>query len=732
MTDNGRRPAAVALTVGCLLSAGLVAATATPAAAAAPTALAAAAAPATPDASPVRVDITRITPQSPKPGDTLTVRGFVTNTGVTTFGTVTVRLRVSPTRLINRTEVRLVAEETPHLREGLAIAGTEHPVTTVLGPHARAGWSITVAVAELSLGGNGVYVVGVEAMGASGSPTGTARPERIGLRKTFLPWLPRPALLAPTRLAWLWPLTARPTRDADGAFVSPSAARGLADAAAAGGRLDTLATVPGSMPVTWLVDPDLLESARALGVEHRIRSGKRVRAAPPDPVAGRWLSGLGRTLAGASVAPLPYGDPDLVALRRHGQASRIADAMERGAAAATAAVGRPVDARLAWPADGAADPATLAALRRSGVSTVVLDSSAVPATAEPTFTPTGRARVATSSGPLEALVADSGLTAALGGNLRDPATATLAGQRFLADTALITLERPLMSRSVLVAPPRYWSPPAGWLAGLFAEVRRAPWLQIVGTQTLQRTAPADGLDDAAVVYPSQAATRELPASYVAAVRGTAREAGLVTAVLGRPDELTQRYDAALLRAQSTAWRANVKAAASYLKILRDDVTAERSKVRVIGRDLVTLSSNSGTIPVTVTNETGHPVTVRLRLVPKVPSRLRVAAVEPFRIGAGRKTTIKIPAVAYANGLTPVDVQLQTPDGLAYGPRTSLRVNATNYGSVGLIVVVSAGVLLFVAAVLRNLRRLRRARRRRHPSIAPGAEAAPRTDEKVQA
>jgi hypothetical protein len=404
--------------------------------------------------------------------------------------------------------------------------------------------------------------------------------------------------------------------------------------------------------------------------------------------------------------------------------------------AASQQLGRPVRASPAWPADGFADVRTLGALRAAGSDAVVLDSTALIAATGTTYTPTGRTRVTTAAGPLDVLVADAELGRALAGDLRDTGTATLAAQRFLADTALITLERPLVARSVLVAPPRAWSPPSAWLAGLLAEVRRAPWLQTVSTTTLQQAPPAPELRQATVTYPPAAAARELPRPYLADVRRAANDAARLTGVLTRPEAVTERYDAALLRALSSSWRGNLTPARSYLTGLRSQLTAERNRVRVIGRDLVTLSSRTGTIPVTVTNETNQSVTLRIALLPKVPSRLEVGAPQQVRIGAGRKITVKVPAVAYANGLTPVDVQVQTPDGRAYGPRTTLRVNATNYGSVGLVVVFGAGLLLFVAGLVRRL-----LRRRRRPGEGEAGDRDPltgmspqtvRTDEKVQA
>src|SRR5260370_26993713 len=49
-------------------------------------------------------------------------------------------------------------------------------------------------------------------------------------------------------------------------------------------------------------------------------------------------------------------------------------------------------------------------------------------------------------------------------------------QRYLAETAMIAAERPNLARSIVVAPPRRWDPPAGLAGDLLAETVSAPWL----------------------------------------------------------------------------------------------------------------------------------------------------------------------------------------------------------------------------------------------------------------
>jgi hypothetical protein len=104
----------------------------------------------------------------------------------------------------------------------------------------------------------------------------------------------------------------------------------------------------------------------------------------------------------------------------------------------------------------------------------------------------------------------------------------------------------------------------------------------------------------------------------------------------------------------------------------------------------------------------------------VPGRLRTSTTELLTIPAGRKKSVQIPAEATANGITRVEVALLDAAGDAFTTPVPLRVNVTNYGSVGLIVVIGGGGLLFTVAVVRNVRRVRTARQNR------------RVEQKVQA
>ena len=72
------------------------------------------------------------------------------------------------------------------------------------------------------------------------------------------------------------------------------------------------------------------------------------------------------------------------------------------------------------------------------------------------------------------------------------ATAFAVEQRYLAETAMIAAEQPSIGRSVVVAPPRRWDPPAGLANELLSETVTAPWLHSVSLGDLASVKDARG------------------------------------------------------------------------------------------------------------------------------------------------------------------------------------------------------------------------------------------------
>src|SRR6202012_2586638 len=132
---------------------------------------------------------------------------------------------------------------------------------------------------------------------------------------------------------------------------------------------------------------------------------------------------------------------------------------------------------IAWPADGLADSSVLGNLSINGINTVILASSEMPSTG-PSFNPDDAvASTPTTTGStMKVLLADSPLTSVLGSATSAPGSTFAVSQRFLAETALIEAEDPGDAGSVVVAPPRNWSPTSVLADDLLSATTDTPWL----------------------------------------------------------------------------------------------------------------------------------------------------------------------------------------------------------------------------------------------------------------
>ncbi|MGQ0467117.1 MAG: DUF6049 family protein [Sporichthyaceae bacterium] len=670
-----------------------------------------------PAAPTVEVVVEKIGPVVLKPKGTLTVVGSVINRGTAPLRAPTVSLELRRRAFTFRAELAAAADDRTPLRDGVEVAEVVLP--DPVAPGASAPWKLAVKAADLALPGNGVYPLAVG--------VGSGRAPALDTRTTFLPYLPDPKSYTPTKVSWLWPLAANPMRGPEGDFPKTTAGAAFA----APNRLYELATAPGARSVGWFVDPQLLDDASALAGPHREIDNGEVEKAAGNESAELWLGALRQELTGKPNAATPYADPDMLGLVDGNTDGLLAQALDRARAITTTVLGRQSDTSAIWPPGGLTDEATRNALHRLGARTLVMSSEQFPVLGTLSYTPTGRALVATDDGDLEVLISDDGLTKVLEGDLKAPGAFALAQQRLLAETALITLERPNVGRAVLMAPPRRWDPPAAGAKRLLAVFAAAPWMTASTLDTLSQTrVPAELVATEVDDRPALEA-RRLPQRYVAggrdSLRAVAGEARSLRAVFADDENLGTDPEAAVLRAASSSWIADVPGGRGYLAKVGEWVRADAGKVKILGRrGVVTLAGSRGTIPVTVQNGLSRPIRIRPTIVPVVSGRLRARSPELLTIAAGRSRTVSIPAEAAANGITRVRLELRDAEGNTYGQPTFLRVNVTNYGSVGLIVVLGGGGLLFAVAIVRNIRRVQR--HRQHTAGQSRSEAPERSDD----
>jgi hypothetical protein len=686
----------------------------------------------TPDAVvlPVVVTMRSLTPIAPQPGDVLRLTGTLRNVSTGPVSDLGLQLRYNPTRIGSRSEFDDYAIGSRTGPNGAFGPLPLPPVvfsaaTVVLGQHALAPgaterFAISVKLDGLQLQAWQVYELGVQ---VNGSTTAGFGP--VGGLRTFLPWAPVgvPGVGVPTQVAWVWPLVDRPHRSVGNTWLDD----GLAKAIGAGGRLaDLLAAGKAAqdqrpppprrsrrkkapkprptpqvtpVPVTWAIDPLLVEDVAAMANGYRVGTGRAAKAKAPSDEARAWLDALKDATRTSETLALPYADPDIVAATRAGLGSQVQVAINSG----TTSLSRLLSTQVLsydWPPGGVVDQRTLDTLFAAGVTTVLLDGAALPPVDPPSVTPGARTTVRARDGNLDALLTDSGLTTVVGIGAQNPDKGPLAIQRFLAETLMVQAERPSLQRTLVVAPDRRWAPAPAYAAALLADTGKVPWIAPVPLSRALDTAATSDVPRLPLNYPAALRRTELARSYLAQVRALKDRADTFAAILPTPgDPHARTFDDALLRTTSSGWRDQRSTATQFLDDVGTQLRATMRRVRIasLPGSFVTLTSHSGSVPVTVANDLDTPVSV---IVAISSQHLKVS-------GGGRKAqtiqphrqiSVDVQAEARTSGVFQLDVQLLTPRGDVYDAE-QLFVRSTAYGSVAILITAGAtGVLLFAVAI----------------------------------
>ncbi|WP_283139516.1 DUF6049 family protein [Rhizohabitans arisaemae] len=635
-----------------------------------------------------------------------------------------VRLRWSNQRLGNRAELDMYAKGLPGAPVDKAhISSTlQLPVPT---PGQATPWSISVTPVQLELTSFGVYPLSVEVL----DPAGTT----LAVQRTFLPYFPSGQSVQKTRISWLLPIVDQPHQSTDGKFVGNTLHKSIAKGGRLSNLLQAVENARNPTPLTWLIDPAVLDDVSALGRDHEIKSERR----GADPAGATWLDRLRGLAAESTVAGTPYADADVAALARHGLDAQTKSAFEIGAETVRRVLGKPAAKEIAWPVGGYADHDTLDSLAAHGVRTVVLNENSLPAAPRPAYTPEAATTVPTVYGPMKALLADSALSQLVAGDVRAPGAAALTLQRFLAETAMITAEMPNLARGVVITPPRRWNPNPQFLTALLDASGSVPWLRQVPL-TAQRPLPkGTATPRGSLTYTAQNQATELNRPYMRQVARMARSADLTVAV--NPEQ-PPRFKVAVLRMASSAWRGRTSGSVgknavcptrtgrvvAICKTVDQAIQEQIKKIRITSDRPPTLAGANGTLPISISNLLDYKVVLRLKVTSSDPERLRITTPPAEAAGTGphavspsggpvdltddvqiekrNSQTVPIQLNALADGDTDIVLQLTTLDGTPYGEPVRVTVKATGYTAIALVIASGAVAVMLLSVGARILRR----------------------------
>lgn len=712
------RPALLRLLVALLLTLPLVAGPG------APLTPVAAAAPGDEDTSatdpdrPVRITIDRVQPATVAPGGTITLSGTLTNTGTRDLTGLTVRMqRGAP--LATRADLRAAETDPP----ATPVAAAFKPIPGTLAAGASMPFDYTTTTTDLQIAEDGVHPVLLNLNGTD--PDGVQ--SRVGEVSTYVVQLGGPPV-GTTGVAWLWPLVEPTHRDAAGRFLDDD----LAGTVASGGRLDRLlaaveqipesAPVPGQEPqpvarVALAVDPALVEALALMAAGSYDVAGEE-DAGEGTAEAAAFLDRLRSVAEVHPVVALPYGDVDVDAVTTAGLPAVAARSLPgTGTAAATPALpeegGPPVDqagagARilrdvldveprtdLAWAAGGTVHGQTLGVLRDGGVSSVVVSSDGLADGAAAVGLGTGAAAART---PLaegtQGLVADATLGALVAGTGSADGGPGLAGQRFVAEVALLSRQPggdPRALRTVLVAPPRWLDAEPADLAALITSTTQLPGVRTAGLDELLAGPVAE---TGGLVPPAE------PVGLAPAVLADVRAAveardDLAGAVVGDASAALAPFDAATARAASVASSRDPERAARAAADLRRTVGSLLDEVTLLSPadGTYSLASSDAPLVLTVRNDLPFAVLVRLQIRTRSGVGLSVADIGVQELAPLERTTLQVPAEVRQSGRFTVTATLTTPDGDVLGDPVELQVTSTAYGAISLAITIGAAALL---------------------------------------
>lgn len=687
-----RRTASVAL--GAPLLAGLLAV---------PTAGSAGAA--APDKAPtgsstVDVSLDTLSPAAPVKGDTLTVSGTLTNKGRQTIDGAEIDLRVGP-RLSGRGEVDDAAKRKGYT-PGADPDAIDDKYTVKIAKLPKGisqNFTLTVPVDKLDLDASGVYQLGVS---VSGRTAAAPFEQVLGIERSFLPWQPEESDKR-TKLTFLWPLIASPhvtaeTRS-DEQQTPVFTDDALAEELAPGGRLQQMVALGSRLPVTWVIDPDLLASVAAMAGGYEVKSGDTTVPGKNRAVAGQWITALQKVVEDGKVIALPFGDPDLASIAHRGKGvsgtlSHLQNASTVGASTVETILHVKPSTDFAWPVQGAVDPGIVDVATSAGAHHVIARSDSFKETGSLPYTPTAARPI---GGGTTAVVADHRLSTAFDGSLLRADASTLAVQKFLAQTLTLNEQAPDNERSIVVAPQRMpTTAQAQTMARALEALSGNRWTQpqdLVAASEVKPDPLASTKVPRASAYPKKLRNQELPTQAFQDIRTTQGSIDSFETILTQPERVVTPFGNAVNRSMSTSWRGRSLEAQAYRDAVLTYLKDLTGEVQLIDKSDVTLSGRSATIPVTVQNKLVQGVD---RLVLRLKSdniRLKfnddgTMAELPVRIGGGHSQSVKFDTATSANGRAQVTARLFTEDGTPYGEEMTFTVKVSE---------VTPTVLLVIAA-----------------------------------
>ncbi|HLS04530.1 MAG TPA: DUF6049 family protein [Actinomycetales bacterium] len=631
-----------------------------------PTALAAPNAPSHSELETEVIDVTEIL----EPGSDLEVKVAVRNAGDVPIADAALALRLQSSQLISRSAVDMWGAEDEQEIDPLRSAG--QVITRVdvaeLAPGVERVETLKISTDRLSLPKS------TRQWGPRGIAVDTLVDSQVLKReRSFVVWFPAdPADIFPTRISLLTPLVGAPP--------------GADNRASEEERLQNLLAATSNFDTSFALDPQLLTE-----------DGANI------PIAL-----LEDALAGKEVFALPHFDADVMALSHLDQIDA-----ENYLGGARAMISSHLDTSasdvLLWP-EGAADQALAqfaADFAANGVGAIVTNGTQLEPVTPLTYTTSGRARLVVGGSVVPTLISENTMATTLTASATAGVTSApvLARQRLLADSAVITQERPADPRHMLLTVPRNWNPDPERATALLGSLAAAPWVQFEAVRSLIG-APATEIEREPLPG-NHHDSSEIDDDLMAQAHEAAEDISEFRSIVERPEVVMPRADAQLQAIVANGWRRSPQERNDLVAQIVEQATRLNDSIDVIPAGAVNLITDAGEIPVLIENRFDQDVSITVRLHSD-SSFLKTDQPVLTELPAQSETSVLVPAEAIGNRDVDVTVRLETATGKQIGSDQAITVRVrAGWEDAGTRIVGGALIVLFIIGIIRTVRRGRK-------------------------
>ncbi len=464
-----------------------------------------------------------------------------------------------------------------------------------------------------------------------------------------------------------------------------------AKVSALSGLADSLAAHPG-VAVTVAASPATLQSLA--------RSGHGVGAAAVQALAA--MSTVGET--SREFLAQPYVPIDLGALAGAGEGEEISAQMLEGGAVLRS-LGVATASSGTWVATGAvgSDLESGLSAKDVGATSLVLPDVdlALPASTSGTNASAFMLSFGGRGAPLAAAASDSELAAHFTADPSDPA---LEANQLLADLAMIHFEEPNTPtpRAVVAVPPTGWAPSRAFDTTLLAGLTTNPLVKTTTLAGYFATFEGAGTPLTARRLVNGGTGPSLAPSLARSITAQRLRLTAFDGSVPSNGPVLTRLDQQLLAAESDDLSSSQQASA--VAAFARALDGQLSLVQLATERTITLTANSGLIPVTMVSNAPYTVVGVLTLS---GGRFEFPHGSSLRLRLDHTTTpVRIDVEARTSGDLPLEVTFASPDGRLVIASGRLTVRSTATSLVG-VVITALALLVLLGWWARTWRRGRR-------------------------